>query len=63
MLGLRFRFLSGIILALTPQIVAKYARNMSTTRGLWFGKFTIGSKFRVGVINKQDFEVTIKVLR
>ena len=33
------------------------------TRVPWFGKFVRGSKLRMGVIKKQDFGITCKLVK
>ena len=39
----------------------KFTDKWLPTRGMWFGKFIIGSKLRVGLIKKQYFGGTSKV--
>ena len=36
----------------------KFTKTACPTQGTWFGKFARGYKLRMGVIKKQDFEVT-----
>ena len=54
-------------LGMGNMIYSKYGSILPATAchtiGTWFGKFMRVSKLRMGVINKQDFEITCKVVK
>ena len=41
----------------------KFTETACPTRGPWFGKFMRGSQLRMGVIKKQGFGVTSKMVK